>query len=70
MGVKVIINIPATINRFSPKYKKAQKWLDAVDDEWLKSVVEFELIPLLKEYWFDEPTKIRTWSQTLQEVVK
>ena len=41
-----------------------------VDGEWLKSLVEFELIPLLKEYWFDEPTKIRTWSQTLQEVVK
>lgn len=41
-----------------------------VDDEWLKSVVEFELIPLLKEYWFDEPSKIRTWSQTLQEVIK
>jgi len=42
----------------------------AVDDEWLKSVVEFELIPLLKEYWFDEPSKVRTWSQTLQEVIK
>ena len=41
-----------------------------INDEWLKSVVEFELIPLLKEYWFDEPTKIRTWTNTLREVIK
>ena len=41
-----------------------------VNDEWLKSVVEFELVPLLKEYWFDEPTKVRTWTNTLREVIK
>lgn len=43
---------------------------NVVDDEWLKAVVEFELIPLLKEYWFDEPSKVDTWSNVLQEVVK
>ena len=42
----------------------------SINDEWLKSVVEFELIPLLKEYWFDEPTKVRNWTNTLREVVK
>ena len=41
-----------------------------INDEWLKSVVEYELIPLLKEYWFDEPTKVRTWTNTLREVIK
>lgn len=41
-----------------------------INDEWLNSVVEFELIPLLKEYWFDEPAKVRTWSNTLREVIK
>ena len=41
-----------------------------INDEWLKSVVEFELIPLLKEYWFDEPTKVKTWTNTLREVIK
>ena len=41
-----------------------------VTDEWMKSVVEFELIPLIKEYWFDETAKVRDWSRTLQEVVK
>lgn len=32
---------------------------DEITDEWLKSVVEYEVIPLIKEYWFDEPTKVR-----------
>ena len=41
-----------------------------VNDEWLRSVVKFELIPLLKEYWFDEPSKVKDWSRTLQEAVK
>ena len=41
-----------------------------INDEWLKSVVEFELIPLLKEYWFDEPSKVRAWTNTLREVIK
>ena len=41
-----------------------------INDEWMRSVVEYELIPLLKEYWFDEPTKVRDWSRTLREVVK
>ena len=41
-----------------------------INDEWLKAVVEFELIPLVKEYWFDELTKVRTWTNTLREVIK
>lgn len=41
-----------------------------INDEWLHSVVEFELIPLLKEYWFDEPVNIRKWSEILREVIK
>ena len=41
-----------------------------VTDDWMKSVVEFELIPLLKEYWFDEAAKVKDWSRTLRKVVK
>lgn len=41
-----------------------------VSDEWLASVVEFELIPLLKEYWFDEPDKVEDWSEKLRGAVK
>lgn len=41
-----------------------------VTDTWMKSVIEFEIIPLLKEYWFDEPGKVRDWSRTLKEAIK
>lgn len=41
-----------------------------INDEWLRSVVEYELIPLLKEYWFDEPARVKDWSRTLREVVR
>lgn len=41
-----------------------------ISDEWMCSVVEFELIPLLKEYWFDEPAKVKDWSRVLREAVK
>lgn len=38
--------------------------------ELLYSVVEYELIPLLKEYWFDEPTKVKDWSENLRSAIK
>ena len=41
-----------------------------ITDEWLKSVVEYEVIPLIKEYWFDEPAKVRDWSATLRSAIK
>ena len=41
-----------------------------ITGSWLKAVVEFELIPLLKEYWFDEPTKVRDWSMNLRGAIK
>lgn len=43
---------------------------DEITDEWLKSVVEYEVIPLIREYWFDEPTKVRDWSATLRSAIK
>ena len=43
---------------------------DIISDEWLKSVVEYEVIPLIKEYWFDEPAKVREWSTTLRNAIK
>ena len=43
---------------------------DEITDEWLKSVVEYEVIPLIKEDWFDEPTKVRDWSATLRSAIK
>lgn len=40
-----------------------------VTDNWLKDVVEFELLPLLREYWFDEPSKITLWEKKLKEAL-
>ena len=37
-----------------------------ITDEILYNIVEYELIPLLKEYWFDEPSKVRDWSNKLR----
>ena len=35
-------------------------------DEKLNYIVEYEIIPLLKEYWFDEPDKVEEWSEKLR----
>lgn len=43
---------------------------EEITDSWLKSIVEYELIPLIKEYWFDEPTKVRDWSANLRGSIK
>lgn len=39
-----------------------------VEDK-LNYIVEYELIPLLKEYWFDEQDKIDYWSERLRSVI-
>lgn len=36
--------------------------------EKLTYIVEYELIPLLKEYWFDEQDNIDYWSDRLRSV--
>ncbi len=37
-------------------------------DEWMRSVAEFDILPLLSEYWFDEPTKLQRWEKNLRGV--
>lgn len=39
-------------------------------DKKLSNIVEFELIPMLKEYWFDEPGKVKEWSDNLRSAIK
>ena len=38
-------------------------------DEKLNFIVEYEIIPLLKEYWFDELEKVERWSEKLRSVI-
>lgn len=42
---------------------------DTIDDEWLSEMVEYELIPLIKEYWFDEPSKVEHWISKLRGAI-
>ena len=44
--------------------------LKKATDQALFAIVEFELIPLLKEYWFDEPGKVTDWSDNLRSAIK
>ncbi len=37
-------------------------------DEWLRAVVEFDILPTLGEYWFDEPDKVTKWENNLRGV--
>lgn len=41
-----------------------------IDDHWLEEVVEYELIPLIKEYWFDETSQIAQWSGKLRGAIR
>jgi 5-methylcytosine-specific restriction protein B len=41
-----------------------------VTDSKLSAIVEYELVPMLREYWFDDPAKVREWSDALRRAVK
>ncbi len=43
---------------------------DSINDIVLSGIVEYEIIPLLKEYWFDEPSKVKNWSIDLRSAIK
>ena len=43
---------------------------DTCTDAALASIVEYELIPMLKEYWFDEPSKVREWTDRLRRTLR
>lgn len=43
---------------------------EELDEQCMTAIVEFELVPLLKEYWFDEPVKVKDWSEKLRGAVR
>lgn len=40
-----------------------------IDDEWVRGVVEYEIIPLIEEYWFDDDKKVEEWTKALYQVI-
>ncbi|MBQ3194068.1 MAG: AAA family ATPase [Oscillospiraceae bacterium] len=43
---------------------------DAVTDDWVTDVIDYEIVPLLEEYWFDDIDKRDYWISKLHEAVK
>lgn len=43
--------------------------LDASDEE-LRDIIECEIIPLLEEYWVEEPQKVQNYREVLEEVLE
>lgn len=37
-------------------------------DKWMMEVVEYDILPMLGEYWFDEPSKLQRWESILRGV--
>jgi len=44
--------------------------ISEASDITLSNIVEYEIIPLLKEYWFDEPLKVKDWTNNLRSAIK
>lgn len=44
--------------------------LETVEIDKLSLIIEFELIPLLKEYWFDDKEKVKKWEDELGNSIK
>jgi 5-methylcytosine-specific restriction protein B len=43
---------------------------DACTDEWLGSIVNYDILPMLSEYWFDDTTKLQRWENILRGVLQ
>jgi 5-methylcytosine-specific restriction protein B len=44
--------------------------LTTITDKALSNIVEYEIVPLLKEYWYDEPIKVKDWTEKLRSSIK
>lgn len=38
--------------------------------EWLRSVVDYDILPMLGEYWFDDASKLQRWEKILHDVFR
>lgn len=37
-------------------------------DEWLQAIVDYDILPMLSEYWFDDINKLQRWENILRGV--
>lgn len=41
---------------------------DICTEEWLHTIVDYDILPMLSEYWFDDTNKLQRWENILQGV--
>lgn len=41
---------------------------DVCTEDWLHTIVDYDILPMLREYWFDDANKLRCWENILQGV--
>lgn len=41
---------------------------DVCTDEWLREVVDYDILPMLSEYWFDDEERFQRWENILHGV--
>lgn len=41
---------------------------DVCTEDWLHSIVDYDILPMLSEYWFDDANKLQRWENMLQGV--
>lgn len=39
-------------------------------DAWLKQIINYEIVPMLQEYWFDDKDKWKHWEKQLNDAIK
>lgn len=44
--------------------------IDTIGERTLSNIVEYEMIPLLNEYWYDEPLNVKNWTDRLRGSIK
>lgn len=42
---------------------------EKVSAQWLRGLVQYELVPLLSEYWYDTPDKVNGWKRKLMTAI-
>ena len=44
------------------------KTKETCSSEWMRSVVDYDILPMLSEYWFDDDTRVQHWDNILHGV--
>ena len=43
---------------------------ESCTDEWLDSIVNYDILPMLSEYWFDDAIRLQRWENILRGVLQ